>query len=76
MTADRVVGQLAHLCRLGASGEELKRAHAQMTRGNAREDCARLRTLTHHRDAGGRCGQRASGRNTERVHGLTDEVLA
>ena len=70
---DRVVGQLAQLVQLAARGEVLEGADAQVAGGHARQHGAGQRVFAQHRLAGGHHGQRARGRDAQRVHGLADE---
>ena len=76
VTGDRVLGELAHALGIAAGGEELERADTDVARRDARQNRAGQHRLAQHRLAGGDDGERARGRDAERMHRLADEDLA
>ena len=76
VAGDRVLGELAHALGIAAGSEELERADTDVARRDARQHRAGQHRLAQHRLAGGDDGERARGRNAERMHRLADEDLA
>ncbi len=76
VAVDHVVGQQLHARGIAARGEIFERADPDVTRSHSHDDSTRQHAIAHHRHArrnGGQCSRR---RQTERVHGLADEVFA
>ncbi len=73
---DRVIGQPPQQIEVAGGGGELEAAHPQMAGGDAGQHGARQRRLALHPLARRDHGQRAGGRDAQRVHRLADDVLA
>ena len=76
VTLDGVAGQRAKLIQAAGGGSVLERAHPQVARGDPGQHRTGQRSLAHHPLAGGDHRQRPRGRDSQAVHGLTDQVLA
>ena len=72
---DHIVGQTPDGRQIAACGEELKRAHPDMTGGDPRQNRTRQWLFAVHSLSRGHRGQRPGRRNTQRVHGLADQVF-
>jgi hypothetical protein len=61
---------------ISARSEKLERAHPDVARGHARQDCAGKGLFPEDRLAGHHRGERARRRNAQRSHRFTHDVLA
>ncbi|MHC2692970.1 hypothetical protein ACVME9_005461 [Bradyrhizobium liaoningense] len=71
-----MVGEPAHRLGVAADGEELEGADADMAGGDAGQHRAGQRGLANDVLAGDDGGERARGRDAQRVHRFADDVLA
>ncbi len=76
MPLNHVIGESANGIYILPAGKKLKRAHSDMTLGDARQHCTGQRPLTADHLAGGHGSKRAGGRYTQRVHGFAHDILA
>ena len=76
VASDGVVGEPAQQRHIAVHGGVLERPDAQVAAGDPDEDGAGQQHLADDGLAGGHDGESPCRRDPERVHGLTDEVLA
>ena len=77
MPLDCVIGKLANLVHLAPCGKELEGANPKMRRRNTRQHCAFFgAALAQHLLARQRGGEGAGRGNTQRMHGLTEQIFA